>query len=100
MGICKSSARNFKTTLLTLSASNNMFKREIWDKLTEFTFLKFWNLHSETREISKFQEINNVNFPQISRVNMWFLFNHMWQDFKEHTSVRITQKTINQYQQI
>ena len=77
-----------------------MFKREIWDKFTEFTFLKFWNLPSETREISKFQKMNEVNFPQISRVNMLFLDNHMWQALKEHTRVRITQKTINQYKQI
>ena len=40
------------------------------------------------------------NFPKISRINMWFLVNHMWQALKEHTRVRITQKTINQYQQI
>ena len=31
-----------------------MFKREIWNKLTEFTFL----------EISKFQKMNEVNFFQ------------------------------------
>ena len=24
-----------------ISTSNHMFKREIWDKFTEFTFLKF-----------------------------------------------------------
>ena len=69
-----------------------MFKREIWEKFTEFTFLKFWNLPSETREISKFQKMNQVNFPQISRINMRLLVNHMWQSPKEHTSVRITQK--------
>ena len=60
-----------------LCASNHMFKREIWDKFTEFTFLKFWNLPSETCEVSKFQKMNEVNFPQISRINMWFLVNHM-----------------------
>ena len=32
--------------------SNHMFNREIWDKFSEFTFL------------------NEVNFPQISRINM------------------------------
>ena len=53
-----------------------MFKREIWAKFTK------------------------VNFPQISRKNMWFLVNHMRQALKEHPRVRITQKTINQYQQI
>ena len=47
-----------------------MFNREIWDKFTEFTFLKFSNLPSETREISKFHQMNEVNFPQISRINM------------------------------
>ena len=47
-----------------------MFKKEIWNKFTEFTFLKFWN---------------KVNFPQA---------------LIEHTRVRIIQKTINQYQQI
>ena len=77
-----------------------MFKMEIWDKFTEFNSLKFWNLPSEIREISKFQKMNEVNFPQISRINMWFLVNHMWQALKEHTRVRITQKAINQYQQI
>ena len=83
-----------------ISTSNQMFKREICDKFTEFTFLKFWNLPSETREISKFQKINEVNFPQISRINMWFLVNHKWQALKEHARVRITQKTVNRYQQI
>ena len=83
-----------------ICTSNHMFKRETWDKFTELTFLKFWNLPSETSEISKFQKMNEVNFPQISRINMWFLVNHMWQALKEHTRVRITQKTINQYQQI
>ena len=53
-----------------VSVSNHMFKREIWDKFTKFTFLKFLNLPSETREISKFQKMNEVNFPQISRINM------------------------------
>ena len=77
-----------------------MFKMEIWDKFTEFNSLKFWNLPSEIREISKFQKMNEVNFPQISRINMWFLVNHMWQALKENTRVRITQKAINQYQQI
>ena len=47
-----------------------MFMREIWDKFTEFTFLKFSHLSSETREIPKFQKMNEVNFPQISRINM------------------------------
>ena len=45
-----------------------MFKREMWDKFTEFTFLKFWNLPIETREIPKFQKMNEVNFPQLSHV--------------------------------
>ena len=53
-----------------------MFKREIWGKFTELTFLKFQNL----------------NFPQISRINMLFLVNHKWQNLKEHTRIRITQK--------
>ena len=61
-----------------------MFKREIWDNFTEFTF---WNF-----EISKFQKMNNVNFPQIPRINMWFLVNHIWQALKNYTRVRITQK--------
>ena len=47
-----------------------MFKREILDKFTEFTFLKFWNLPSGTREISKFQKMNEAIFPQISQINM------------------------------
>ena len=77
-----------------------MFKREIWDKFNEFTFLEFGNVPGETRVISKFQKMNDENFPQILRKNMWFLVNHMWQALKEQTRVRITQKTINQYQQI
>ena len=50
--------------------------REIWGKFTELTFLKF----------------RNLNFPQISRINMLFLVNHKWQNLKEHTRIRITQK--------
>ena len=42
---------------MKISTSNHMFKREIWDKFTEFTFLKFLNLPSKTREISKFQNM-------------------------------------------
>ena len=91
--------KNIRMSTL-ISTRNHMFKREIWDKFTEFTFLKFWRCPSQTREISKFQEMNEVNFPQISRINMWFLVNHMWQALKEHTRVRITKATINQYQQI
>ena len=49
----------------------------------------FWNFKIK---ISKMSE---VNFPKISQINMWFLVNHMWRALKEHTSVRITQKTIN-----
>ena len=30
-----------------------MLKREIWDKFTECTFSKFWNLPRFTREISQ-----------------------------------------------
>ena len=45
-------------------------------------------------------KFNEVNFPQLSSINMWFLVNHMWKALKEHTRVGITQKTINQYQQI
>ena len=70
-----------------------MFKSEIWDKFTDFTFLKFLNLPSETREISNLQKMNEVNFPKILRINIW-------QALKELTRVRITQETINQYQQI
>ena len=77
-----------------------MFKREIWDKFTKLTFLKFWNLPSEKREISKFHKLNEVNFSQISRMNIWFLVNHILQALKKHTGVRITQKIINQFQQI
>ena len=74
-------------------ASNHMFKREIWDKLNKFTFLKFRNLLSETREISKFQKMNEVNFLKVSWINMWFLVNDMQQALsviKEHTRVRST----------
>ena len=92
-------SKNIRMSTL-ISTSNRMFQREIWDKFAEFTFLKFSNFPSERRDISKFQEMNEVNFPQISRINMWFLVNHMLQALKEHTRVRITQTTINQYQQI
>ena len=44
--------------------------------------------------------MNEVNFSQVSGINMGFLVNHMWQALKEPTRVRITQKTSNQYQQI
>ena len=53
-----------------INASNHMYKRKIWNKFTELAFLKFENLPSETREISKFQKMNEVNFPKISRINM------------------------------
>ena len=39
-----------------------MFKRGIWDKLTEFTFLKFLDLQSEKREISKFKKNERGKF--------------------------------------
>ena len=45
--------------LILICTSNHMFKREIWDKFTEFTFLT-----------SKCQKMNEVNFPQISQINM------------------------------
>ena len=83
-----------------ICTGNHMFKREIWDKFTELTFLKLWNLPSETREFWQFQKMNEVNFPQISRINMLFLVNHMWQALKEQTRVRIAKKTIDQYRQI
>ena len=74
-----------ETAVVSIYTRNHMFKREIWDKFTKFTLLRFWNLLSETREISKFQKILEVNFPQISRIKMWFLVNHMGQALKEHT---------------
>ena len=40
-------------------------------------------------EISK---MNETNFPQTWRINMWFLVNHIWQALNEHAMVRITQK--------
>ena len=92
-------SKNIRMSTL-ISTSNRMFQREIWDKFAEFTFLKFSNFPGERRDISKFQEMNEVNFPQISRINMWFMVNHMLQALKEHARVRITQTTINQYQQI
>ena len=97
-----SNKKSFKTesAAIKVCTSNYMFKKEIRDKFTEFTFLKFWNLPSQMREISKFQKMNEVNFTKISRINMWVPINHMWQALKEHTRARITPKTINQYQQI
>ena len=73
-----------------------MFKKEIWDKFTESTFLKFWNLPSETKEISKFQKVTEelkkwIHFPQISRINMWLLVNHMLQAHKGKSYTKITQ---------
>ena len=40
------------------------------------------SLFCETREISKFYKMNEVNFSQISLINMWFLVNHMWKPSK------------------
>ena len=62
-----------------------MFKKEIWDILTEFTFF-------EILKDFKISKMNKVDFPQISRINMPFLVNHMWQALKEHARVRIIQK--------
>ena len=47
-----------------------MFIRQIWGKFTSFFF---WNLPCFTREVSKFQKMNELNFPQISFLNMWLL---------------------------
>ena len=51
-----------------------MFKREIWDKFTEISRVHFFEIlkfqKSETREISKFQKMNEVNFPKVSRINI------------------------------
>ena len=52
---------------LTNSTSNHMFKSKIWDKFTEFTFFKFWNLPSETCE--SLQHVIN----QESHVYLWNL---------------------------
>ena len=82
-----------KTLVQQTSTSNHTFKREIWDKFTE------WN------EFSKFQKVNEVNFSQISWINMWFLINHMWQALKEalkgkNYKKKTKTKKNNQYQQI
>ena len=53
-----------------ISTSNHMFKKETWDKFTEFTFFKFQDVPSKTREISKSQKMSEVNLPQISQINM------------------------------
>ena len=37
----KISDRIVEIWLSVISTSNHMFKREIWDKFTEFTYLKF-----------------------------------------------------------
>ena len=42
---------SFRKKNSILRTRNYKFKKEIWDKFTEFTFLKFWNLPRETREI-------------------------------------------------
>ena len=40
--------------------SNQMFKREIWDKFNEFTFLKFWNLSKDFERSEKtFERFQN-----------------------------------------
>ena len=39
--------------------------------------------------------MNEVNFPQISRINMWFLVNHMWQALKEHTRAHNSYQVIS-----
>ena len=67
------------------STSNHMFKREIWDKFTELTFLKFWNLPDETRDIFKSQKMSKVNFPQISRINQHILIrNYNYNHYSEN----------------
>ena len=67
-----------------------MFKREIWDKYTEDTFLKFWNLKKKIKFWDfKISKNERDKLSQISRINMWFLVNHVWQALKEY----------NQYQQ-
>ena len=72
-----------------------------WKLFHETLHLSLLKSPSETRKISKSQKMNEVNYPQISWINIWFLVNHTWQALKEHTRVRIAQKTtINQYQQI
>ena len=41
----------------------------------------FWNFEISQEKRGRFQNFkkkNEVNFPQISRINMWFLVNHMW----------------------
>ena len=45
--------------------------------VTTCLFVKFRKHLPCSSEISKLQKINEVNFPQISRINMRFLFNHM-----------------------
>ena len=45
-----------------ISTSNHIFKGDIWDKFAGFTFLKFWNLLSKTREISKLQKNERGKF--------------------------------------
>ena len=43
-----------------------MLKREIWDKFNEI-----WDKFTETHQkISKFQKMKDVNFPQISQINV------------------------------
>ena len=34
-----------KWNYYSISTSNHMFKREIWDKFTKFTYLKFYQVH-------------------------------------------------------
>ena len=49
-----------------ISTSNHMLKREIWDKFNEI-----WDKFTETHQkISKFQKMKDVNFPQISQINV------------------------------
>ena len=76
-----------------------MFKREIWDKFTKFTFLEI--LKSPEGNEGDFEISKNERgkcFPNFTNktCDSWLITCD--KALKDHTRVRITPKTINQYQ--
>ena len=50
-----------------ICTSDHMFTSGIWDKFIKFAFYLFWNLPNKTREILKFQKMNEATLSQISQ---------------------------------
>ena len=62
-----------------------MFKKEIWDKFTKFTFLEILKSPEGNEgdfEISKNERDNFFQNFTNKTCDSWFLVNHMWQSFQ------------------